>query len=77
MANVQCARCGQDREGLPAPPFPGQVGRAIHAGACAECWRAWLGEQTIQMNEKRLSLAKPEHRELLARMMKSYLGLDK
>ena len=76
MSQVHCARCGNDREGLETVPFGGELGRRVHEAVCRECWTAWLGEQTIQMNEKRLSLVKPEHRDLLTEMMKSYLGLE-
>ncbi len=76
MPQVHCSRCKEDRDGLDGPPFGGDLGGKIRASVCASCWDAWLGEQTIQMNEKRLSLVKPEHRELLTRMMLSYLGLE-
>jgi Fe-S cluster biosynthesis and repair protein YggX len=74
-ANVRCTRCGQDGEGLERPPFGGELGEAIHRSICRGCWAAWLGEQTIQMNERRLSLAKREHAALLTRMMKEFLRL--
>lgn len=75
MPSVRCSRCGEEREGLEKAPFKGERGARVAGSVCGECWRAWLAEQTLQMNEKRLSLAKAEHRDLLARMMAEFLQL--
>jgi Fe-S cluster biosynthesis and repair protein YggX len=75
MGRVQCSRCGEEKEGLAAAPFHGELGARIAARVCGDCWKAWLAEQTLQMNEKRLSLAKPEHRDLLARALEEFLRL--
>jgi Fe-S cluster biosynthesis and repair protein YggX len=76
MARVRCSRCGEEREGLAAAPFRGDLGERIARGVCGDCWKAWLAEQTVQMNERRLTLAKPEHRDLLARLLSEFLRLE-
>ena len=76
MPMVPCRRCGVEKEGLPGPPFRGELGETIHASVCAECWQAWLGEQTIQMNERRLSLVRGDHQEIIRKLMRSFLGLE-
>ena len=76
MSSVTCARCGKEGEGLPKPPFPGELGLKVHASVCAECWKAWLGEQTIVMNERRLKLNSPDHRALVIGMMRAFLKLE-
>lgn len=76
MPDVACRRCGEAKPALASPPFRGDLGDQIHASICAACWRAWLDEQTIQMNERRLSLARPDHQELVRKLMRGFLGLD-
>ena len=76
MPTLTCRRCKEDKPGLEAPPFRGELGEMVHASVCADCWRAWLDEQTIQMNERRLSLARPDHQELVRKLMREFLGLE-
>ena len=39
----------------------------------AEAWQAWLGHQTMLINENRLSPINPEHRKFLVGEMEKYL----
>jgi len=73
---MTCTRCKQEREGLPRAPFPGPLGEEVLGSACAACWSLWLAEQTLQMNEKRLSLGRPEHRDQITALMRRFLCLD-
>jgi Fe-S cluster biosynthesis and repair protein YggX len=75
MASVHCVRCGKERDGLAKAPFPGELGAQILASVCDTCWQTWIAEQTKEMNEHRLSLINPEHRERLTSLMKSFLKL--
>ncbi len=60
---------------MPKPPFGGALGRTIHESVCAECWNAWIGEQTKIINELRLSLGNPQSQQILDRQMRTFLGL--
>jgi Fe-S cluster biosynthesis and repair protein YggX len=75
MPTVQCSRCGATAEGLAAPPFRGELGVRVTANACAACWKAWVGELTTQMNERRLNLTKPEHQALVRQLLAEFLKL--
>lgn len=75
MADVECARCGEIREGLPREPLPGVTGRAILERTCASCWKLWLGEQVKLINETRISPADPDGFAYLTDRMREYLAL--
>jgi Fe-S cluster biosynthesis and repair protein YggX len=50
MPDVTCSRCGQLKQGLEVAPLPGEVGQAVLAETCADCWRDWTEEQTRLIN---------------------------
>jgi Fe-S cluster biosynthesis and repair protein YggX len=76
MALVTCCRCKRTAEGLARPPFPGPDGEAIHANACAACWKEWLGMQVKYINEYRLNPLDPKHFEFLVEQARAFLGLS-
>lgn len=75
MADVPCARCGQARPGLPAPPLPGRTGELVLGQTCAACWQEWLGTQVKVINEYRLSPSDPKHFDLLLAQLRAFLNL--
>lgn len=75
MATVHCAKCGQDRDGLTAPPLGGDLGQQVHARICKPCWSEWIGRQTMIINEYRLNVVDPQAQEGLLKEMKQFLGL--
>jgi Fe-S cluster biosynthesis and repair protein YggX len=75
MAEVHCARCDRTAPGLERPPLPGDDGAAVHARVCADCWKAWLGEQVKQINEYRISPADPNGYQFLLAQMRGFLNL--
>jgi Fe-S cluster biosynthesis and repair protein YggX len=76
MTTVTCRRCSQSREGLEKAPFPGALGEKILAGICSPCWAEWRDNQTMIINEYRLSLGDPKSQERLDREMKAFLNLE-
>ena len=76
MAEVVCARCGQDKRGLDAAPLPGRWGVRVQAETCADCWRDWVEEQTRLINHERLVPSQPEHRKVLYQRMAAFLKLE-
>lgn len=73
MATLSCVKCGQQREGLPGPPFGGDLAREVHAKVCKPCWSEWISRQTMIINEYRLNVVDPEAQEALLKEMKQFL----
>lgn len=72
---VQCIKLGIEAEGLDTPTYPGDLGQKIFDNVSKEAWKQWMGQQTILMNENRLSPIKPEDRAFLeAEMEKFFFG---
>ena len=56
---VKCIKLDKEAEGLDFPPYPGALGKRIFENVSKEAWAAWLKQQTMLVNENRLSLADP------------------
>ena len=75
MSEVVCQRCGQRKPGLARAPLPGQWGPRILVATCADCWQAWVEEQTRLINHEHLLPAQAEHRQVLYTRMAAFLNL--
>ena len=73
MPDITCARCGQTREGLSAPPFPNEFGARILASICQQCWKDWLKQQTQIINHYGLDLRDPKARQMLIQQTETFL----
>jgi Fe-S cluster biosynthesis and repair protein YggX len=73
MADVQCSRCGNTREGFERAPFPGAIGARVQAGICRECWAQWLKQQTMLINHYGLNVMDPQARAFLTKNMEAFL----
>ncbi|MGD8641698.1 MAG: oxidative damage protection protein [Gammaproteobacteria bacterium] len=73
---VQCAKLGKEAEGLDNPPYPGELGQKIYESISKEAWQQWLRHQTMLINENRLSVIDPKHREFLEENMVKFLFED-
>ncbi len=62
---VQCVKLNKEAEGLDFPPYPGELGKKIYESVSKEGWQMWLGQQTMLINEYRLSLADPKSQQFL------------
>ena len=62
---VNCIKLGKEAEGMDFPPYPGDLGKQIYLQVSKEAWAAWLKQQTMLVNENRLSLADPTARQYL------------
>lgn len=69
---VNCIKLGREAEGLDFPPYPGALGQRIFESVSKEAWAAWLKQQTMLVNENRLSLADPQARKYLADQTEAY-----
>jgi len=73
---VQCIKLGKEAEGLDRPTYPGELGKKIFESVSKEGWKMWMGQQTILMNEYRLSPIDPKARKFLEEQMESFFFGD-
>jgi Fe-S cluster biosynthesis and repair protein YggX len=72
---VHCVKLGKEAEGLERQPYPGELGKRIFENVSKEAWGMWLRQQTMLINEYRLSPINPKHREMLeGEMQKFFFG---
>ena len=69
---VNCVKLGKEAEGLERPTYPGELGQKIFDNVSKEAWGLWLKQQTMLMNEYRLSPINPEHRKYLEEQMEKF-----
>ena len=77
---VQCIKLNKEAEGMDFAPLPGELGKKIWNQVSKEAWAAWLKQQTMLVNENRLSLADPQARQYLKEQTEAYFfgdGADK
>jgi len=76
MAKIKCSRCQQEKEGLPEAPFNNELGQKVLEQTCDGCWKAWVGQQLMLMNEYRLDPLNDEHSKFLDDEMVKFLVLN-
>ena len=69
---VHCIKLGKEAEGLDAPTYPGELGQRIFDNVSKEAWQLWLGQQTILINEHRISPIDPQARKFLETEMEKF-----
>ena len=69
---VNCVKLGKELEGLDRPTYPGDLGKRIFDNVSKEAWQMWIRQQTMLMNEYRLSPIDPKHREFLEKEMEKF-----
>ncbi len=70
---VNCAKLGKEAEGLERQPYPGDLGKRIFDNISKEAWDMWMRQQTMIINEYRLSPINPEHRKMIEEQMVKFL----
>ena len=70
---VQCAKLGKEAEGLERAPFPGEMGQRIFDNISKQAWQQWMGQQTMLINENKLSVIEPEAQAFLKAEMEKFL----
>lgn len=70
---VNCAMLGKEAEGLVRQPYPGELGKRIFDTVSQEAWDSWVKQQTILINENRLSAIDPKAQAFLIKEMKKFL----
>jgi Fe-S cluster biosynthesis and repair protein YggX len=69
---VQCIKLGTEAEGLPRPPYPGDLGQRIFENVSKQAWQQWLSYQTMLINEYRLTPIEPKNRKFLVEQMERF-----
>ena len=70
---IHCLKLQKNAEGLDRPPYPGELGQKIFANISKEAWNLWLNQQTMLINEYRLSMLDPKARAFLKSEMEKFL----
>jgi Fe-S cluster biosynthesis and repair protein YggX len=73
---VHCVKLGKEAEGLERLTYPGDLGKRIFESVSKEAWQQWLGQQTILINEYRLSPLEPKARAFLEEQMEKFFFGD-
>ena len=69
---VNCVKLGREAEGLDRAPYPGPLGERIFDNVSKEAWQQWLKQQTMLINEYRLSPIDPKSRTFLEEQMEKF-----
>jgi Fe-S cluster biosynthesis and repair protein YggX len=69
---VNCVKLGKEAEGLERQTYPGELGKKIFDNVSAEAWQQWLKQQTMLINEYRLTPIDPNHRKMLENEMEKF-----
>ena len=69
---VKCVLLGKESEGLDRPTYPGELGKRIFDNVSKEAWQKWMAQQTMLINENRLSPIDPKDRKFLEQQMEKF-----
>ena len=70
---VFCQYLQQEAPGLDFQLYPGELGNKIFASISKESWSKWQAKQIMLINEKKLNMMNPEHRQFLEQQMEAFL----
>lgn len=69
---VQCVKLGKEAPGLERQMYPGELGKKIFDNVSKEAWDMWIRQQTMLINENRLTPIDPQHRAFLEKEMEKF-----
>ena len=70
---VNCQYLKQEAEGLDFQLYPGELGKRIFDNISKQAWAQWQKKQTMLINENKLNMMQPEHRQFLEQQMVDFL----
>ncbi|EMR12178.1 oxidative damage protection protein [Methylophaga lonarensis MPL] len=73
---IHCIKLDKQAEGLDFPPYPGDLGKKLYESVSKEAWQMWMGQQTMLINEYRLSLADPKSQQFLKTELEKFFFGD-
>ena len=69
---VHCVVLKREAPGLERVPYPGELGKRIYEHVSQEAWAQWLKQQTMLINEYRLTPIEPKARKFLETEMEKF-----
>jgi len=69
---VNCVKLRREAEGLDRQPYPGDLGKRVFENVSKQAWQDWLHQQTMLINEYRLSPMDPKARSFLEEQMENF-----
>ena len=69
---VHCVKLGKEAEGMDFPPYHGDLGKKIYDSVSRDAWQLWLSQQTMLINEYRLSLADSKSQQFLKEELEKF-----
>lgn len=73
---VQCAKLGEELEGLEFVPFPNELGQRIYDNISKQAWQMWMDFSVMVINEYRLNLATSEGQEIYDKHLEEFFFGD-
>ncbi len=70
---IHCVKLDAEAEGLDTPPYPGELGDRIFQHISKQAWAMWQQQQTMLINEYRLSMIDPDARKFIQEEMEKFL----
>ena len=70
---VNCVVLKREAEGLPAPPYPGELGKRIYDNVSLEGWKQWLERLVTIINENQLTSADTETHKLIEQHLLGFI----
>lgn len=70
---IFCSFLQKQAEGQDFQLYPGELGKRIYNEISKEAWAQWMKKQTMLINEKKLNMMDPAHRQLLEQEMNCFL----
>ncbi|WP_019676694.1 oxidative damage protection protein [Arsukibacterium perlucidum] len=70
---VFCEYLKKDAAGLDFQLYPGDLGKRIFNSISKEAFALWQAKQIMLINEKKLNMMNPEHRQFLEQQMEAFL----
>jgi Fe-S cluster biosynthesis and repair protein YggX len=71
-----CRRCGADGPVLDERPLKGVLGDVVVSATCESCWREWVAQGTMVINELRLVMHEPTAQETYEGQMRGFLQIE-
>jgi len=69
---VNCVLLKKEAEGLDRPTYPGDLGKRVFENVSKEAWQQWVKQQTMLINEYRLTPVDPKARKFLEEEMEKF-----
>lgn len=73
---IRCTHCGREAAAMTESPLPGTEWETeLLENTCEPCFGDWMSTEIMLINEYRLDLSNPDHREQLNLEMARFLRL--